>query len=272
MSRLYRQRPASFLRLLMLVLLCLVLMALDQKKLFIPRVKSALELVVIPLEYAVVWPGQALATLRDYLMLQHQLVYAEHHWQDQRLLLEAQLQQVNALKIQNQQLQALLDSPVVEHQQDFLLAKVLSLKSDAFGHEILLDRGSRADITVGQAIIASEGIAGQIIDINPFNSRAILITDTRSAVPVVNQRSQENFIVVGTGAMDQLGLMNVSSSADLHVGDVLISSGMGGHFPAGYPVGVVTAIDSHTKALAGIHIKPAVALTKLRLVIIPFEV
>lgn len=271
MSRLYRQTSVSLLRFLTLVLLCLVLMALDQKQILIPRVKSLLQTAVTPLEYAVAWPKSAIGFARDYLTYQHQLVAAEHEWQDQRLLLEVRLQKVNALKLQNEQLQSLLKSPVVEKEEKFLLAKIVTIKSDALSHEVLLNRGSRSGVVIGQAVAAAEGIAGQIIVVNNADSRAMLVNDNRSAVPVINERTQENFIVVGTGNADTLGLMNVSSSADLKVGDKLISSGMGGHFPAGFPVGSVASINSHAKTFAQIEVKPAVNLATLQLVVIPFE-
>ena len=267
----YKKTSASLLRFLTLALLCFILMALDQKKIVIPGVKSVLQTAVTPLEYVVAWPKTAINFTRDYFTLQHQLVYAEHNWQEQRLLLEARLQQLNVLKIQNAQLQRLLDSPVVEKQEDFLLAKVITLKSDIASHEILLNQGARAGLQVGQAVAAAEGIVGQIIEVNALNARAMLVTDSRSAVPVFNERSQENFIVVGTGNADTLGLMNVSSSADLKVGDRLLSSGMGGHFPAGFPVGTVSLINAGAKNFVQIVVKPAVNLAKVQLVVIPFE-
>lgn len=247
-------------------------MACDQRQVVVPRVKAWLSVVVTPLQYAVAWPGQALDYLKDYLTVQRQLVQAVHHWQDQRLLLEAQLQQVNALKLENQQLQSLLSSPMAEQQDRFLLAKVLQLATDAFNHEVMVNRGSQAGVKTGQAVLAAEGIVGQIIEVNPLAARVMLVSDSRSAVPVIDQRSQENFIVIGTGDPNSLSLMNVSSSADLQVGDRLLSSGMGGHFPAGFAVGVVTAIHPQAKSFAQIQVKPAVNLAKLQLVLIPFEV
>ncbi len=271
MPRLYRQTSATFLRFLTWLLVCLVLMVLDQKHFVVTRIKSVLQTMVTPLEYAVAYPGKAVVFVRDYLTIQHQLVHAEHRWQDQRLLLEAQVQQVNALKMQNQQLQTLLDSPVVEREDKFLLAKVVTLKNDAFSHEVLLNRGANSGLAIGQAVVAADGIAGQIIATNPLNARAMLVSDSRSAVPVVNERTQENFIVIGTGIADSLALMNVSSSADLKVGDRLMSSGMGGHFPAGFPVGIVALIDTNVKTFAKINVKPAVNLAKLQLVVLPIE-
>ncbi len=271
MSRLYRQTSATFLRFLTLLLLCLILMVLDQKQIIVPRVKSVLQTMVTPFEYAVVAPSRAVAFVRDYLTIQQQLVTAEHSWQEQRLLLKAQVQQVNALKIQNQQLQTLLDSPVVTREDKFLLANIVQLKSDALSHEVLLNIGVHSGVMVGQAVVAAEGIAGQIVVVNSLNTRAMLVSDSRSAVPVINERTQENFIVVGTGLADSLALMNVSSSADLKVGDRLISSGMGGHFPAGFPVGTVAMIDTKVKTFAQITVRPAVNLAKLQLVVIPFE-
>lgn len=269
MASVYRQRSSSLLRFLLLVLCCLSLMALDQKRIVIPRVKSMLALVVMPLEYAAAWPSQAFFLAQDYFKLQRELVGDKRYWQSQSLLLKAQLQQMRALELENQHLKSLLGSSVVDRRQAFLLANILAFKTDGFSHELLLDRGASAKVSAGQAVVASDGIVGQVIEVNPFNAKAMLLTDTRSAIPVINQRSQENAIVIGIGEDQQLSLMNVSSSADFKVGDVLVSSGMGGHYPAGFAVGTVSAIQSQAKDLAQIQVKPAVALTRLQFVIIP---
>lgn len=271
MASVYRQRSSSFLRFLWLVLCCLSLMALDQKRIVIPRVKSMLALVVMPLEYAAAWPSQAFFLAQDYLKLQRELVDDKHYWQNQSLLLNAQLQQTRALKLDNQHLKSLLGSPVVAHHQAFLLANILAFKTDGFSHELMLNQGASANVSAGQAVVASDGIVGQVIEVSPFNAKAMLLTDTRSAIPVINQRSQENAIVIGTGEDRLLSLMNVPSSADFKIGDVLVSSGMGGHYPAGFPVGTVSVIQSQAKDLAQIQVKPAVALTRLHFVIIPLD-
>lgn len=271
MASVYRQRSSSLLRFLLLVLCCLSLMALDQKRIVIPRVKSMLAVVVMPLEYAAAWPSQAISVTSHYLRWQHQLVNDNQHWQEQCLLLKAQLQQTRALTLENQHLHRLLASPVVTQQQPFLLAKILAFKTDGFSHELLLNRGASNQVSAGQAVVAAEGIVGQIIETTPFNTRVMLLTDTRSAIPVLNQRSQENAIVIGTGDDHVLSLMNVPSSADFKIGDLLVSSGMGGHYPAGFPVGTVSAIQTQAKDQAQIQVTPAVALTKLQWVIIPLD-
>lgn len=247
-------------------------MVLDHKKIAVPRIKTALQAAITPIEYVIILPERAFNFTKDYLTLQHELIHDKYHWQDQRLIMQAQLQQLNALKIQNQQLQALLKTTPVQQDQHYIVAKVISLNGDSFNHEYLLSHGSTDGVYDGQAVIAADGVIGQVIQVNPVNSRVMLLTDARSAVPVINQRTQENFIVIGTGDNSWLQLMNAPSGADLKPGDTLLSSGLGGHYPEGYPVGVIVKIsNSETNAIRKVWVKPAAALDKAQLVILPLN-
>jgi rod shape-determining protein MreC len=139
-----------------------------------------------------------------------------------------------------------------------LIAEVVGVDNDPYRHEVILDRGLADNIEVGLAVIDQTGLMGQIIHVSPFTARALLISDESHATPVQVNRNGIRAIAVGTGALDKLRLIHVPDTSDLQVGDLLVSSGLGGRFPAGYPVGHITYIENDPgQPFATIEAKPA---------------
>jgi rod shape-determining protein MreC len=168
MAIFYRTRVFGW-RFWILCLFSLLMMLGDHKHILVPKIKPVLGMMVAPLEEAVTMPERGFIYLRDYLTLQHELVHDKQHWQDQKLFMQAQLQQLNALKIQNQELQSLLKTEIVEQNQKYLLAKVVGINSDALTHQIILNRGSNLGVKSGQAVVAATGVVGQVVQVNPLN-------------------------------------------------------------------------------------------------------
>lgn len=264
----YKQNffPWSFW-ILLIASLCLII--LDQQKLFPSQIKTYLQMSVTPLQYGVTLPERGINFLRDYFTLQHELLHDKKKWQSQQLLLQAKLQEMATLKQQNQELQSLLRTPSVTENHKYLLARITAINSTAHTREILINQGQKAGLKVGQGIVAADGIIGQIIQVNPLNSRAILLSDPRSAIPVTNHRTQENLIVLGNGNNQELTLLNPSNN-DLKVGDQLFSSGLGGHYPPNYFVGTISALKMQGKNIQQVLITPAANLNRLHLVLIIF--
>jgi rod shape-determining protein MreC len=117
---------------------------------------------------------------------------------------------------------------------------------DSFVAQAILDKGKKDDVYVGQPVLGASGIMGQVVQVNHWTSRLMLITDTRSAVPVVDERTGLRAIVLGTGPFRPLVLINIPDTADIAVGDKLATSGLGLLYPAGYPVGVVIKVRKQT--------------------------
>jgi rod shape-determining protein MreC len=124
------------------------------------------------------------------------------------------------------------------------LASLVDVDLDPFRHRILLDAGERRGVRVGLAVIDGAGVVGQIIAVTPMHSTAMLVSDPSHAIPVQVVRSGLRSIAYGTGRIDRLVLPNIPLSADVRVGDELITSGLGGTFPAGFPVGRIAALQS----------------------------
>ena len=199
------------------------------------------------------------------------MIHDKSNLQSQTLQLQARLQELNALKVQNEELQSLLKTPPVEQKQNYILTRVIAIKQENNTHEILVNTGANEGIKTGQPVVAGDGIVGQIIQTTPINSRVMLLNDQRSAVPVSNARTHNNLIVVGTGDNDDLSLLNISNNLDIKPGDLLFSSGIGGHYPAGYPVGTIMSIDMNGKNISKVHIKPASNLHRLHFLLIVLD-
>ncbi len=256
------------LRFWLLFLLSICLIICDQKRIFFPKIRPYLQMATVPIQYAILLPERGFSLIRDYFTLQHELIHDKKNWQGQKLVLQAKLQELNALKLQNQELESLLKTQPVQQNQHYLFARVISIKSEGTVRELLIDRGSNDGIAIGQAVIAADGIVGQVIQASPINSRIILLSDPKSAIPMTNQRTHDNLIAVGTGNNQSIELLNVMNNADIKVGDILLSSGIGGHYPAGYMVGTVGAIDFSGKNISKVYIKPSANLDRLHNVLV----
>ncbi len=253
------------------ILLCISigLITADKHAFVVPKIKPSLQMMMIPLEYSVTLPARGFASIRDYFIFQHELIHDKASLQTQTLELQARLQELNALKVQNQELQSLLKTPPVENNQKFLLTHVIAIKQENNTHEILINSGATVGITPGLAVVAGDGIVGQIIQTTPVSSRVMLLNDSRSAIPAINERTKNNLIVIGTGN-EELSLLNISNNADVKVGDKLFSSGIGGHFPAGYPVGIISSIEMNGKNIVKVNIKPTTNLHRLHALLVVF--
>lgn len=188
---------------------------------------------------------------RSRLQLENKRLIQEY------LLLSRKVQQMAALIEENNRLRSLLLSSETLD-DNVLIAEVVGVDNDPYIHEVILDRGRADGIEVGLAVIDQTGLMGQVIHVGPYTSRALLISDESHATPVQVNRNGIRAIAVGTGALDRLRLIHVPDTADLQVGDLLVSSGLGGRFPAGYPVGRITYIENDPgQSFAKIEAKPA---------------
>ena len=143
--------------------------------------------------------------------------------------------------------------------------------SDPLRHIVVINKGRDAGVYVGQAVIDARGLAGQVIEVSAYFSRVMLITDSTHAVPVQVNRNGVRAIAEGTGMIDELTLTHVASTMDIRVGDLLVTSGLGGHFPTGYPVAVVTAIDNSSNDFMKVKARPSALLDQSRYLLLIFR-
>lgn len=157
--------------------------------------------------------------------------------------LAVQVQRTEALHAENSELRQLLELTQQQSELTFVPAELSAVNLRAGRNEIVINRGETHGVRDGMAVIDSAGVYGQIVEALPYTSRIILITDQRLPVPVRVQRTGLNAVAVGVGNSAELVLEHADVTADIQQGDLLVASGLGGVYPFGYPVGVVTSIE-----------------------------
>jgi rod shape-determining protein MreC len=179
---------------------------------------------------------------------------------EQQLLLQAKLQKLEALEAENRRIRELLASSK-NLQDHVLIAEIIAVSQDPYRHQITLNKGSSDKVYRGQALIDATGVMGQVVEVGPGTSQALLITDPDHGIPVEINRTGLQTIALGLGDGQGLKLPFLPSNADVKVGDLLVSSALGGRFPAGYPVGQIYNV----KNMAGEHFMEAVAYPSAKL-------
>jgi rod shape-determining protein MreC len=174
------------------------------------------------------------------------------------------------MKKENERLRELLGSRA-RLPTEVLIAELIGVVPNPNTHQVIIDKGSDAGVTIGQAVIDAQGIFGQIVEVSQFTSRVLQITDVSHALPVQVNRNGVRSVAGGTGRRDALELENVPVTADIREGDLIETSGLAGRFPVGYPVGyVASVVISDTSAYARIMVRPAALLDRTRHVLVLF--
>lgn len=221
------------------------LMTVDHRQHHLDTVRDTLSAVVYPLQYAVNLPFSAGEWLADTLASRSALLEENATLRTEHRLLEAQLQKLAALEAENQRLRELLDSSSSLGER-ILAAELLSVDLDPYRHRVLINKGGKDNVEVGQPVIDAHGIMGQLVHVGPVSSVAMLISDPSHAVPVQVNRNGLRTIAVGSGSVERLELPHLPTNADIREGDLLVTSGLGGRFPSGYPVARVTRVERRT--------------------------
>jgi rod shape-determining protein MreC len=255
-------------RFLLLAIVCVALMLLDHRDQHLVRVRQALSVVVYPVRVVVDLPFRTWATLGDTFAERDALIAENRQFRRERLETESRLQRLAALEAENARLRELLDS-TERIGNRALVAEILAVDLDPYRQRFDLNRGLVDGVFVGQALIDAQGVVGQVVRVGPLTSEAVLITDADHAVPVSVNRNGLRTIAVGTGDSRRLRLPYLTNNADITAGDLLISSGLGGVFPPGYPVGRVLDVRLRPdQSFAEIIAEPMSALDRDREVLL----
>ena len=159
----------------------------------------------------------------------------------ENLIHRAQLQRMGELAAENLRLRLLLNATELLG-DSVLVTEVIGVSPSPKSHTLVIDRGSNDDVYVGQPILDAEGLMGQVTSVHAEHSTALLITDISHALPVQVLRNGMRSIAEGTSDYNRMRLRFISPTADIKVDDQLVSSGLGGRFPPGYPVGKVESV------------------------------
>ena len=226
----------------MLVALSAVLMVMDHKYRSLESVRAGLSVVIYPIQLLVEIPDTVSEWFSESLATRRRLQEENDSLRTQIFMQKAQMQKLASLEAENIRLRELLDSSF-EVGEKVIIAELLSVNLDPYKHQVVINKGQLDDIYPGQPLLDAEGVMGQIVHAGPYTSTAVLITDTAHAIPVQVNRNGLRSIALGSGTINRLDLPYIPNSADIQPGDLLITSGLGGRFPPGYPVAVVSAVQ-----------------------------
>jgi rod shape-determining protein MreC len=245
----------------------IALMVADQRYDQLERVRGWLNSAAYPVQIAVDLPFRAWDWLTGSFADRDRLRQENLELTARLRLANLQLQRFAAVEEENRRLRDMREnvSGIVERA---IVASILNVDLDPFRHRVLLDKGAVDGVFRGQAVLDGEGIFGQVTKVNAATAEVILISDAEHAIPVQSNRSGVRTIAVGTGDENKLSLPFVTVESDLKAGDLLLSSGMGGVFPPGYPVALVTSIKRSGGTFAAVEARPTAGLDRAREVLL----
>ena len=250
--------------------LSIVLMFVDHATNWLDGSRSALTIALTPVVVTADLPNRSARGIQDMFSSREDLRGRITDLESELIILRVKTEKMAALTAENNRLRGLLGS-AAKLQDNVLVAELIGVNPDPDEQEVVIDKGPEDSVFVGQPVLDSRGLVGQVVEVSPFNSRVLLISDERHSVPVQVLRSNLRLIAQGTGIGQQLELLNVNSTADIKVGDRLLSSGLGNRFPVGYPVGVVDKVDYKPgKPFAEVSAKPNAQLDRFRHVLLVF--
>lgn len=232
---------SSTLMLLFYLSFAIVLMVTDHRTDALGRLRQLAGLLLQPMYSLAALPAQLADEVSSSWHSRDQLQIERDAAQRELLVARAQLDRLQAVQRENQHLRELLGG-TRGLQMGVQLANVVDVDLDPFRHRILIDVGEQDGVQEGLALIDAHGVVGQVLSVAPTRSTALLISDPSHGVPVQVVRTGLRLVAFGTGDTDRLRLPNIPQSADIRVGDALVTSGLGGRFPAGLPVATVMSL------------------------------
>jgi rod shape-determining protein MreC len=262
-----RDRPLGAV-FIALAVVSIALMVADQRYDQLARLREALASVAYPLQRAVDFPFRAWDRLTGSFADRNRLRQENLALTARLRLANLRLQRFAALEDENRRLRDMRESSAGVAER-VLVASILNVELDPFRHRVLVDKGAADGVFKGQAVLDAHGIFGQVAKVHSRSAEVILISDAEHAIPVQSNRSGLRTIAVGTGDSDRLSLPFVTVESDLKAGDLLISTGMGGVFPSGYPVAEVTQVERDPAAtFAVVDARPTARLDREREVLL----
>jgi rod shape-determining protein MreC len=242
MTQLQEQVRGVTIPALLVVSISIGLMYADHRYDHLEVVRSNISLVLSPLRYLVSVPALGGNWVGEWLTSHTELLENNKTLQARGRILNAQLQRMQVLQAENTRLRNLLGSSR-KLADGVIVAELLSVDQSPYRQLIEINKGISDGIEIGQAIIDDFGVMGQVIHINRYSSTIILISDPAHAIPVQFIRSGVRSVAFGNGNTDYLELRFLPATADIQIGDELVTSGLGGRFPADYPIATVASIS-----------------------------
>ena len=258
-------------RLLVLAVLAVALMVVDARFDLLKPARKQASLVLMDAYWITDLPGRVWEGVASQFGSRTELVAENENLKTENLLLQGRMQKLAALTEQNVRLRELLNSSALVNEK-VEVAELIGMDPNPFTHRIIINKGERDGVVLGQPVLDARGLMGQVVELMPYTSRVLLLTDTTHSIPVQVNRNGLRAIASGTGNPERLELRHVADTADIKEGDLLVSSGLGQRFPAGYPVATVKeVIHDSGQPFAIVRAVPTAALNRSRYLLLVFS-
>lgn len=258
------------MRLLVLVVLSVVLMVVDARFQVLHPLRSQVGVITEPAYRIARMPLTLWEAATQQFTSRSELAAENEKLKAEALLMQGRLQKLATLTEQNVRLRELLNSAALVDER-VLVTELIGVDPNPFTHRILIDKGEKDGVFIGQPVLDARGLMGQVVEVMPYTARVLLLTDTNHSIPVQVNRNGLRAIAAGGGNPERLELRHVADTADIKEGDLLVSSGMGQRFPAGYPVATVSdVIHDSGQPFAIVRAVPTAALNRSRYMLLVF--
>jgi rod shape-determining protein MreC len=266
-----QQHQRNTLRLLMYGILAVFLMALDHRGHYLNFTRNVAMQVILPLYQVVDWPQQQWQRFSAYLGVTGEQMQRIANLQQENQNLRAKMLRHEVLRQENERLRTLL-AAVESTSLQVKLADIVAIDLDPYSHRIVINLGSSAGVRAGMSVVDESGLLGQISEVSSGAASVTLISDANHAIPLRNLRNGLRMIGYGQGDHQRLLIRDLPVRADLKPGDLLVTSGLGGRFPAGLLVAEVTDLPPDARADDGhfgiYHARPLAALAEASQVLV----
>ncbi|MEJ1382306.1 MAG: rod shape-determining protein MreC [Candidatus Sedimenticola sp. (ex Thyasira tokunagai)] len=264
MKPIFTQGPSVTFRVIFAVVFSLALMIMDHRQNHLEAVRSTLATLLSPLLYVVNLPRTVGEWANETLTTRESLQRSNETLRRENLLLKAEQQKMAALESENTRLRNLLDSSFRIGER-VLIAELMAIELDPYRQQVMINKGTNSGVFQGQPVLDAGGVMGQVVHVHRSSSSVLMITDISHALPVQINRNGLRTIAMGTGRINSLDLPNLPNNADIHEGDLLVTSGLGGRFPAGYPVArITTVVHKPGEPFADVEAQPVAHLDRTR--------
>lgn len=228
------------------------------------KIRNYMDTAVSPFYFLANGPRKVLDSVSETLATRQQLELENRALRQELLLKNSDILLLGQFKQENARLRELLGSPLRQDEHK-MVTQVISTGSDPYSDQVVIDKGSDNGVYEGQPVISDKGVVGQVVAVAKVTSRVLLICDASHALPIQVLRNDIRVIAAGSGCADDLQLEHLPNNTDIRVGDVLVTSGLGGRFPEGYPVAVVSSVKvDNQRAYTVIQARPTAGLQRLR--------
>ncbi|MDB4837502.1 rod shape-determining protein MreC [Marinomonas sp.] len=255
---------SSSARFVVLALLSVLMIFADVQHNTFSQFRPYLTLLITPIQVVVNTPKKAVSWVGEHLVSREDLIKDNQLLNSEILRLRSRQQRLEALQAENVRLRELLDAS--QHvDEKTLVAEVIGFDQNAYNHRIMIDKGLSSGVYIGQPVLDSTGVLGQVVEASAYNSRVLLIVDASHFIPVQLSRTGFRGILKGTGNILEMSLISVPRSVDIKKGDVLTTSGLDDRFPSGYPVGVIKGVTyTDGEPYADVDVVPLAQLGRSR--------